>query len=240
MSPRGKVAAIIPAAGLGRRLNSKIAKPFVLVFGKPLFVHTLSALRKSYPFYEFVLALDREQIPHGERYLKRFRLGKIQVVAGGKTRAESVKIALWRVSSRCDWVLVHDAARPLVTRAVVRRTLNAARRTGAAIAALPAYATVKRVRKGNLTVRRTEDRKAFYLAQTPQVFRRSLLLKRYRALGRAAFAKTDDAALFDGSKVRVGVARGETKNIKVTTPDDLKLLRFYLTKSSPRKRGSGQ
>ena len=174
--------------------------------------------------------MDRGQISHGKRWLERFHFRKIRVVAGGKTRAESVRNALARVSDECDWVLVHDAARPLVSAALVRRVLEGAKQTGAAIAALPAHATVKRVRKENLTINRTEDREAFYMAQTPQVFGRALLMKRYETLGRAAFKKTDEAALFDGTRVRVKVVSGETKNIKVTTPDDLELLQFHLMK----------
>jgi 2-C-methyl-D-erythritol 4-phosphate cytidylyltransferase len=139
-----------------------------------------------------------------------------------------VRRGLRALSKDSEWVLVHDAARPLVSRAVVRRTLKAARSSGVALCALPVTATVKRLYSERPVVRGTEDRRVFYLAQTPQVFRRSLLLSRYRALGRRALSATDEAALFDRSRVRVRVAAGETRNIKVTTREDLKLIKFYL------------
>ena len=223
---------IVPAAGRGSRLKSKTPKPFVQVLGKPLFIHTLSALKNAYPFYEFVLAVDPDRILEAGDWVRRFNFGNVQIVPGGNTRAESVKLALEATSDKNGWVVVHDAARPLVSAQVVHQALKGAKKTGASVVAMPAHATVKRVQKQSLMVGCTENREELYLAQTPQVFRRDLLLARYRALGKKAFDRTDDAALFDGSSVKVQVVPGEAKNIKITTAEDMELFKYYLKKDS--------
>jgi len=225
---RIRVAAIVPAAGKGRRFKSKTRKLLVPVAGKPLLAHTLINLKKSFPFTEIILAVDPLQKENIGRLLKKYGLRGIKVVGGGKTRSQSVLNGLSGISKECDWALVHDAARPFVDRGLVRRLLEGAKKTGAAICALPVTATVKAINIRNQMIIRTEDRDRLYLAQTPQVFKKDLLLRRYQALGRKAFRATDEAALFDRSDVRVKVIEGEAKNIKITTSQDLELMKFYL------------
>ena len=224
-----KVAAIIPAAGLGKRLKSKSPKAFALLGGKPLLARTLSRLLESYPFHEIVVAAHPKKIDEVRKLVRSHRQSsKIKVVGGGATRSDSVLKALLSVSPGSDWVLVHDAARPLVSRDLIRRLLGAAKKRGAVLCALPATATVKRVDPRTLSVLKTEDRRQLYLAQTPQVFKRKLLLERYRKLGKTASLATDEAALFDGSKTRVSIVLGDPFNLKITTPFDLKLAEGYL------------
>ena len=221
-----KVAAIVPAAGRGRRFHGKIPKIFTLLRGKPLLVHTLKRLLKSFRFEEVWVTTGLSDIGRTEKILKRFGLQDLRVIPGGATRAASVKRAFERISPHCDWVLVHDGARPCVNKALVLRTILAAKNTGAALCALPATATVKRVDLRRRVVLRTEDRSSLYLAQTPQVFRKDLLAARYRALGKKALGVTDEAALFVGSGIVVRVADGDARNIKVTTLEDWKMLRL--------------
>lgn len=239
MSPNStlnlKVAALIPAAGRGKRLGLKRPKVFLSVNGKPMLVHTLERLIGAFPFVETVVAVDAASVKSTNAILKRHGLSRVRVVRGGRTRSESVKRALGALNAGADWVLVHDAARPLVSRAVVRRTIEAALKTGAAICAVPATATVKRIDPRTMTVTGTERRETLVFAQTPQVFLKTLIQTRYRALGARALGCTDDAALFDGSRTRVRVTPGEVSNIKVTMPGDLKLFRRYL---SGRKGGT--
>ena len=224
-----KVAAIVPAAGLGKRLHSKSPKAFALLGGKPLLVQTLKRLLACYPFSEIVVATPPKKIEETQKLIRTYRLrGKIKVVGGGSTRADSVFNALLAVTPGSDWVLVHDAARPLVGRDLILRLLGAAKKMGAALCALPVTATVKRVNPKTLWVLRTEDRRQLYLAQTPQIFKHKLLLARYRKLGNKASSATDEAALFDGSKTRVQLVLGDPTNLKITTPFDLKLAESYL------------
>lgn len=225
-----KIAVIVPAAGQGRRLKTKQPKAFVPLLGKPLLIHTLTNLKRSFSFKEMIVAAASSQLKSVRRFLARYRLNGVRVVPGGRTRAESVRNAVVSLSNKCEWVLIHDAARPFVSLDLVRRLIKSARRTGAAICALPATATVRRIDPKKGIALGTEDRESLVLVQTPQVFRKRLLLERYQRLGKKALSATDEAALFDGSAVKVSVIPGDSRNIKVTTKDDLKLCEFYLKK----------
>jgi 2-C-methyl-D-erythritol 4-phosphate cytidylyltransferase len=223
-----KVTAIVPAAGRGSRFQSKTSKLFVSWGGKPLLVHTLKRLLGAFRFEEVLVLVARADIKKTQVLLRRHHLNQVRLFAGGVTRADSVKRGLENVSKESDWVLVHDAARPLIGRPLVLRTILAAKATGAALCALPVTATVKKVDLRHRAVLSTEDRRRLYLAQTPQVFRKDLLLNRYHTLKKKALTATDEAALFDGSGISVRVVEGDIKNIKITTLDDLQLFRYYL------------
>lgn len=222
-----RVAAIVPAAGKGLRFKTRRPKAFSMLEGKPLLAHTLSRLARAYPFSEIIVAVSADARQEAERLIAGHRIPRARVVAGGSTRAESVLRALEAVSPASEWVLVHDAARPLVSKRLVSRLLGEVKKTGAAIAALPVTSTVKRA-NADLTIRSTEDRSRLYLAQTPQVFKKRLLFERYQAMGAEAFKATDEAALFDGSRVRVLLVEGEARNLKITVPEDAGLFKFYL------------
>lgn len=223
-----RVAAVIPAAGRGARLKSKSPKAFVNVLGRPLLARTLDSLLNAYPFDEVLVMVDPAHVLKARQLLKREGFKQVRVEAGGPTRAESVKRGVLALNGRASWVLVHDAARPLIDKRTVARTLKAARASGAALCVSPVIATVKKLGPSRDVVLGTEDRQRLCLAQTPQVFRRDLLLSRYRVLGQKALEATDEAALFDRSPVRVRVVEGSPRNLKVTTPEDLDLLKYYL------------
>ena len=154
----------------------------------------------------------------------------VRVVEGGRTRAESVRNGVLSVSENCQWVLVHDAARPLVDKNLIRRLIHSAKKTGAAILAAPVTSTVKRVDTRHKTILGTEDRGSLVLAQTPQIFKKDLLMRRYQALGPKALLATDEAALFDGSGIKVNIVHGDERNVKITTSQDLELFKFYMGK----------
>ncbi len=222
------VAAVIPAAGRGKRLGAGTPKAFYPILGKPLLLHTLSSLLKTYPFVDIVVAVHPKEILYTQSLLKKFKLKDVRVVAGGATRAESVRNAVNTISSQVKWVLVHDAARPLVTTEVVRKVLAAATKADGAIAAIPISSTVKKAKPGTSQIIRTEDRSSLYLAQTPQVFKLLSLRDRYRVLGSKTVLATDEAALFDGTKARILLSEGEARNIKITTPEDVEWAKYYL------------
>jgi 2-C-methyl-D-erythritol 4-phosphate cytidylyltransferase len=150
----------------------------------------------------------------------------IQVVEGGAERQDSVYNALRLLPSDCEWVLIHDGVRPFVSAALIDATMERARETGAAIAALPATDTVKRVESG--VVVETLPRSEIYLVQTPQVFRMELLLSAYEEARRNGWSVTDDASLVERLGVTVSVVNGEPTNIKVTTPADLLWAEWFL------------
>ncbi|OIO38149.1 MAG: 2-C-methyl-D-erythritol 4-phosphate cytidylyltransferase [Candidatus Omnitrophica bacterium CG1_02_49_16] len=223
-----KVALVIPAAGRGKRLKTASPKALVRVLGRPILIHTVSALERSFHFYEMVVLAPANQVERFRNVLKRFGFGNVCVVPGGRTRAESVKNGVKSVSDICEWVLVHDAARPLVDARMIRRLIRAAKKTGAAITAALVTSTVKRVNLKRRVLVGTENRDLLVMAQTPQIFKKNLLMNRYKALGTRALLATDEAALFDGTQTQVRVVPGDEKNIKVTTPEDIELFKFYL------------
>lgn len=223
-----RVAAVIPAAGAGKRLGTKRAKPLVWVGGKPLFIHTLEALQTSFRFSDILLVVAAREEKRIKSLLIRHGFKNVRVVRGGSTRAESVRNGVMALSKNTDWVLIHDAARPLVTKVLVNRVLRDLARSQAVIPVLPVNATVKKMSLKGKTILGTEDRRELFLAQTPQVFRKGLLVNRYRQLGDKALLATDEAALFDGSRTRVKAVLGDPRNIKITTKDDLELAEFYL------------
>lgn len=160
----------------------------------------------------------------------------IAVVAGGEERQDSVAAGLG-AAGEAEWVLVHDAARPLASPALVRRVLLAARETGAATAGLAARDTVKVASAG--TVTETLDRTSIWLTQTPQAFRRSLLLEAHARAGQRRLRATDDAALVEAMGGAVRVVEGETTNLKITTAEDLAIADALLRAGSPEDRRTG-
>jgi 2-C-methyl-D-erythritol 4-phosphate cytidylyltransferase len=223
---------IIAAAGMGSRLGRDEPKALVLLAGRPLISWTLDALG-GVPFKRWRVAVP----PGRERRFEAAIGGRAGIVAGGDTRAASVRRAFESLDAEpADLVCVHDAARPFVTSAETLSVLEAAERTGAAIAATPVVDTLKRV-EGNRVVS-TVDRGGLFAAATPQVFRADLLARAFAAAGDATDA-TDEAALVEGLGVTVAVVPVSRLGFKVTTPEDLEmaeaLIRSRETKSGKRK-----
>jgi 2-C-methyl-D-erythritol 4-phosphate cytidylyltransferase len=156
---------------------------------------------------------------------------KIELVAGGETRQQSVENALRAASAEADdVVLVHDAVRPLVTAEIIRDVIAAAQKYGAAIAGLPAVDTVKQVERTaeGAVIKATIPRAGVVLAQTPQGFRYGVLQKAFEEAAADGFGGTDEASLVERSGQEVVVVMGSPRNIKITTPADMELAEFYL------------
>ncbi len=225
------VAAVIPAAGLGQRLGAGVPKAFYVVLGKPLLIHTLTQLKKAYNFKDMVVSVDPKEIDGTFELLKKFKISGVRLVAGGQTRAESVRNAVNSIQASVEWVLIHDAARPMLTARVVEDVIKEASKSDGAIAAVPVSSTVKKANIKSRQILSTEDRSCLYLAQTPQVFKIAKLRDRYRVLGTKIRLATDEAALFDGTRARIRLSGGDIRNIKITTPEDVELMKYYLTRS---------
>lgn len=214
--PLPPTGVILAAAGEGRRLGSRVPKAFVPLAGKPLFLHALETFA-ALPFVlEIALVLPPAWI---RRARKRWALDTLKVTAlvpGGRRRQDSVKAGLDAL--RTPIVLVHDAARPLIDGPAVEDVVRAALRHGAAVLAAAAVDTVKLV-DGRGRVLQTPERSKVWMAQTPQGFRREVLIDAYRTGGRRD--ATDDCQLVERSGGRVVVVPSLRPNFKVTTREDL-------------------
>ncbi len=210
------VTAIIAAAGSGRRLGAGVPKQLLELGGRSLLERSVRAFLSHPRVRDVVVALPAAlaaEPPAGLDGLPRLR-----VVAGGERRQDSVANAFDAVAADADIVLVHDAARPFVSADVISRSIDAAAQHGAAIAAMPASDTVKRV-DGTVIVA-TLPRESIYLAQTPQAFRREVLREAV-ALGRSGVSATDEAVLAERAGHPVHVIAGDAANVKITTAGDL-------------------
>ncbi len=221
-----RTVAIVPAAGSGRRLALSTSKPFVLLKGRPLVSYALKTLDDSAVIDAIVIACEECYVSRFRSLVKRYKLKKvIDIVIGGKTRFNSVKNCLNSIDKTYDMVLIHDAARPLVTNNLIEKSVATAKKFGACVTAVPEIDTVK-IRDSSMFVKATLDRSIVFRAQTPQVFKRDLIKKAYNIKVREG--ATDDSALAEAMGKKVKILVGSYRNIKITTREDLKLAEVLL------------
>lgn len=194
-----------------------IDKVFAPLLGRPLLAWSIDAFNTWDAVDSIVVAVDRHRIQDGRALVRAGGWSKVtQVCRGGRRRQDSVREALWRLGP-CDWVAVHDGARPCVTPGLMTAGYEAARETGAAVPGLLVVDTLKRVAETG-EVLETVDRAGLHAVQTPQFFRRDLL---WAAHERDTADATDDAAQVERTGGRVRLFPGDPLNIKVTVPGDL-------------------
>ena len=228
------VSAIIAAGGRGLRFGSAEPKQLLTLAGEPILKRSVDAYLSCELVSDLVIALPAPLARVPPEYLQHASKPVI-VVEGGERRRDSVANAFARVPARADVVVVHDAARPLISDVVIRRTIDAARESGAAIAAIAARDTVKRVGTGGV-IAETLPREQIFFAQTPQAFRVAVLRD---ALAQAGDA-TDEAMLAERAGHTVRVVEGDVRNLKITTPDDLATAQRLLASTMPMLRiGNG-
>ncbi len=225
------MSAIIAAGGLGQRMGAGVPKQFLEIGGRTLLDYSVDALLASPRIDEVVIAVPAELPSMVAASLERRGAKPVSLVTGGARRQDSVANAFAAVRDRADVIVIHDAARPCVTRDLIARTIDAAVEQGAAIAALRAHDTIKQATPSDDAGRRfihaTLPRETIYLAQTPQVFRRDVLA-RAMANGQGDDDATDEAMLAERAGFHVQLIDGDPGNIKVTTPDDLEVARARL------------
>jgi len=221
-----RVCAIVVAAGKGKRLKSKTPKPLVKLAGKPLIVYSLQALSRHPAVQEIIVVANPSGAGVIAGVIKQYRIGKIKsIVLGGRRRQDSVYNGLRAVADDSGLVLVHDAARPFIDKAMISAALKQAAAFGAAIAGVPVKATIKKAKNKNF-VEKTIDRSSLWEIQTPQVFRKDLLLAAFKKSGMADV--TDEAMLIEISGGKVAITPGSYNNIKVTSPEDLVLAKAII------------
>jgi len=227
------VTAIVLAAGKGlrfSRFNSFTVrggtKPLIKVNSKPIIIRCLGILSQHPYIKDIIVVANSKNSISITREIKQYRIKKIKdIILGGRLRQDSVINGLKAMDMRTGLVLIHDAVRPFIDKDMVSSVIKEASRYGAAIVGAPVKDTVKKVRKsGNQEVRsriveKTLNRDELWEIQTPQVFKKKLILEAYERFGNIEV--TDDASLVEKLRVKVKVVRGSYNNIKITTPEDL-------------------
>ena len=222
------VAAIIPAAGTGQRIGASAGKLFLRLNGQPLLAHTLRVLQASPALRWIILVVRSGERARAETLIRRHRITKaLPPCLGGPSRAASVARGCAALPREARWVLIHDGARPCLSRRLIRQAVRAAKRHQAVACGLPAALTVKAVdERGDVRV--TLDRDHLWFVQTPQVFRREWLLEAFAQADHRLDRFPDDASLVESAGFPVRMIPGDPLNVKVTTREDLMLAEAIL------------
>jgi 2-C-methyl-D-erythritol 4-phosphate cytidylyltransferase len=230
------VLAIIPAAGMGVRMGGGTPKQFLSLEGVPIFIHTLRKFVAADCIDHIFLGLRADDMERAQREIDREGFPKpVRLVAGGPIRQETVARALALAPPTTEVVAVHDAVRPFIERAMIERVVEAARKDGAAILAMPSVDTIKQVERQ--TIVGTIPRDRIVLAQTPQVFRYEIIREAFERAAADGFIGSDESVLAERLGYTVRVLMGSDRNIKITKPSDLPLARLYIAQEREQQKG---
>ncbi len=214
---RPKIGAVIVGAGSSRRMGRD--KVFMSLAGKPLLAWSVDACQNCDMVDQIVVVLNETKLDLGRKLAKDRRWSKlVEICGGGKRRQDSVRQGLNELED-CDWVIIHDGARPFLTADLIRDGLEAAQTTGAAVAAVPIKDTVK-LGGSDMIVSKTLNRQELWAVQTPQIFRFDIIAEAHEQVKEDV---TDDASMVEHLGYKVRLYMGSYNNIKITTPEDLAL-----------------
>lgn len=212
--------AVILAAGLGKRMQAGHNKQFIEICGQSVLTHTLTVFAQIPEIAKIVLVVRAGEEDTCQNMIPKIAENKTVLAIGGKERQDSVHNGIRAITWECEYILIHDGARPLVTEEVIRRTLLAAQNSGAAICAVPVKDTIKQADSdGNVLA--TIPRESLWAAQTPQVFRADLIRRAYENAYVHNHYGTDDASLVEYLGEKIKIVTGDYENIKITTPEDI-------------------
>jgi 2-C-methyl-D-erythritol 4-phosphate cytidylyltransferase len=235
-----RIAAILPAAGMGTRMGAETPKQFLELVGTPIVIHSLRRIASCVLVTDIIVATRTDEVARLEALIRGEKFKQsVRVLRGGDSRQESVAAALREVPKDTEIVLVHDAVRPFVTTEQITRVIEEARKCEAAILGIPAMDTVKEVKRASLPedvalIIGTMPRERVVLAQTPQAFATKLLKEAFARAEADGVNASDEAGLVERMGHDVHVVLGSERNMKITKPADMELARFYL--ESERKK----
>ncbi|MDD6203087.1 MAG: 2-C-methyl-D-erythritol 4-phosphate cytidylyltransferase [Lachnospiraceae bacterium] len=230
-----KTVAVVLAAGSGKRMGSTTKKQYMLIGDKPVLYYSLKTFQESF-LDEIILVVSAEDIAYCQtQIVEKYGFDKVKhIIEGGKERYHSVARGLECIKD-CDFVFIHDGARPMVTSEILLRLYNCVKETGACVAGMPVKDTIKIVDEEN-TIISTPERRKLWMVQTPQVFSFSLIRDAYRQLLEKeqellekGVTVTDDAMVVEtltGHPVKL--SEGSYENIKITTPEDIRIAESFL------------
>ncbi len=226
-----KVSAILVGAGLGLRMGGTVKKPFLHIHGKPIFLHTIERFSRISEISEIIFVTGEFEIKslreQWQAALDTCRVKKI--VPGGKRRQDSVYQGLCHTEPDTEIVLIHDVVRPLVRKEHIEAVINKVAEHHAAVLAAPMKATVKEA-GNNFLIQRTVPRSNLWMAQTPQGFERKLIERVFEQLKNTDREFTDDAEMAESLGYPVYIVPGTDENIKITTPEDIRIAEALLTR----------
>lgn len=225
------VYAVVPAAGMGKRMGASINKQYLQLSGRPIIAHTLQVLQDSPAINGIILIIPEDEIPYcRSEVVEKYHFSKVlTIVAGGAERQHSVMnglAALQHHAADTDIVLIHDGVRPFITEAILQNTITMAATGVGALVAVPAKDTIKVVQDGTVTA--TPERATLWQAQTPQGFLFGQIFQIHTRAVLEKFLGTDDCSLFERYKETVKIIAGSYRNIKITTPEDLLLAEAFI------------
>jgi 2-C-methyl-D-erythritol 4-phosphate cytidylyltransferase len=229
-----RIAAILPAAGMGTRMGAETPKQFLELVGTPIVIHSLRRIASCVLVTDIIVATRTDEVARLEALIRGEKFKQsVRVLRGGDSRQESVAAALREVPKDTEIVLVHDAVRPFVTVEQIARVIEEARKCKAAILGIPAMDTVKEVKRASLPedvalIIGTMPRERVVLAQTPQAFATKLLKEAFARAEVDGVNASDEAGLVERMGHDVHVVLGSERNMKITKPADMDLARFYL------------
>jgi 2-C-methyl-D-erythritol 4-phosphate cytidylyltransferase len=228
-------SAIIVAAGQGTRMGAHVDKLWLEVAGRPVIAHTWARFNAARNIDEIILVVRDGMQPRFTELARQFHFQKkFQLVPGGKERQDSVGNGLAAVSADAEMVVIQDAARPCTTEALIAATIQAARETGAAVAAQPVTDTLKETADGRLILR-TVDRSKLWAVQTPQTFRVEVIRRALAAAREKNLQLTDDTAACELISQPVRLVKSATPNPKVTVPADLPFIAALLSQLAAQR-----
>ncbi len=231
------VTALIPAAGMGKRMGQAVSKQFLPLGDRPMLAHTLLAFQRAALVDEIIPILSKEDMENCLReIIERYHITKVKtLVVGGKERQDSVYNGLMKLEDDKGAVIIHDGVRPFVTQEMIAETVEMAKKGECAAVGVPLKDTVKEVGADGW-VKTTLDRNRLWAIQTPQAFPVKVLKRVYAEAYKHKFYGTDDATLVERAGARVRVIMGSYENIKITTPEDLLLAEEILKRREARPR----
>jgi 2-C-methyl-D-erythritol 4-phosphate cytidylyltransferase len=227
-----KVTAIIPAAGSGKRLSESMSsgdvkKQFLHISGKPMLSRTVSVFESCQSIDDIIVVVAKEDIDVTGNILAGYKKVK-KIIAGGAERQDSVYNGLREVSADTDIVVIHDGARPLVTKEIIATAVTEAKTSRAVVVGVPSKDTIKNVTDDHM-VQDTLDRSRIWLVQTPQVFELKLIKEAYERAKKVGYSATDDSKLVERLGIPVKMVFGSYENIKVTGKEDIILAEAIIT-----------
>ena len=216
-------SVVIVSAGRGSRMKADINKQFLKLKGKEVIAHTIDKFYNNKNIDEIVVVVKEDEADFFRRnIIDKYGYKNIKIAFGGKERQDSVFNGLKAVNERCDIVLIHDGARPFVTDEIIKNSIECAKKNKCVIVGVPVKDTIKIINKDN-EVCDTPNRSTLWSIQTPQVFEYSSIKKAHQRAKEENYYGTDDSMLMEHFGYNVKVVEGSYNNIKITTPEDLKI-----------------